>query len=81
MGYRVKLLFLLFLFFISRGAYNIFARKLRRRWDNNIKMNFHEAEWGVINWTVLAKDRNRWRMLLNAVMNLRVPQKCRKFLN
>ena len=80
MGYRVYFFYSFYLF-ISRGAYNIFVRKLRekslvrprRRWDNNIKMDFHEVKWGVINWTDLAKDRNRWRMLLNAVMNLRVP--------
>jgi len=40
----------------------------RRRWENNIKMDLQEVEW-----IVLAGDRDRWRALVNAVMNLRVP--------
>jgi hypothetical protein len=40
---------------------------------DNIKMNFVEVGWGVVNWFGLAQDKYRWRALVNAVMNLRVP--------
>jgi hypothetical protein len=36
-------------------------------------MDFPEVGWGVVDWIGLAKDRYRWRALVNAVMNLRVP--------
>ena len=43
-----------------------------RRWENNIKIDLQEVEcWGV-DWIELARDRNRWRALVNAV-NLLVP--------
>jgi hypothetical protein len=45
----------------------------RRRWENNIKMDVREVEWGDINWIDLAQDTDRWRALVNAVINLRVP--------
>jgi hypothetical protein len=45
----------------------------RRRWVNNIKMDLGEAGWGDVDWIGLAKDRNRWRALVNSVLNLRVP--------
>jgi hypothetical protein len=45
----------------------------RRRWEDNIKMDLQEVECGGMQWTKLAKDRDRWRALVNAVMNLRVP--------
>jgi hypothetical protein len=41
----------------------------RRRWVDNIRMDLGEVEWGV----GLAQDRNRWKALVNAVMNLRAP--------
>jgi hypothetical protein len=43
----------------------------RRRWEDNIKMDLQDVEWGV-DWIELAQDRDRWRALVNAVMNLRV---------
>ena len=45
----------------------------RRRWDNYIKMDHQEVGCGVLDWVDLAEDRDRWRTLVNAVMNLRVP--------
>jgi hypothetical protein len=45
----------------------------RRRWDGNIKMDLQEMGSGGMNWLALAQDRDRWRALLNAVMNLLVP--------
>ena len=45
----------------------------RHRWENNIKMNHLEVAFGVIVWIELAQDRDRWRALVIAVMNLRVP--------
>jgi hypothetical protein len=45
----------------------------RRRWEDNIKMDFQKIGCGSINWIVLAQDRDRWRALVNAVMKLWVP--------
>ena len=45
----------------------------RRRWDENIKMDFQEVGYGDMDWIELVKDRDRWRALVNAVMNLWVP--------
>jgi hypothetical protein len=45
----------------------------RRRWVDNIKMDVGEVGWGDVDWIGLAKDRNRWRAVVNSVLNLRVP--------
>jgi hypothetical protein len=45
----------------------------RRRRVDNIRMDLGEVEWGDEDWIGLAKDRNRWRALVNSVLNLRVP--------
>jgi hypothetical protein len=45
----------------------------RGRWMDNISMDFGEVGWGDVDWIGLAKDRNRWRALVNSVLNLRVP--------
>jgi hypothetical protein len=45
----------------------------RRRWVDNIRMDLGEVGWGDMDWIGLAQDRNRWRALLNSVLNLRVP--------
>jgi hypothetical protein len=45
----------------------------RRRWEDNIKMDLQEVGCGGMDWIGLAQDRDRWRALVNKVMNLRVP--------
>jgi hypothetical protein len=45
----------------------------RRRWEDNIKADLQELGCGVMDWIELAKDRDSWRTLVRAVMNLRVP--------
>jgi hypothetical protein len=40
---------------------------------DNIRMDLGEVGWGDMDWIGLAKDRNRWRALVNSVLNLRVP--------
>ena len=45
----------------------------RRRWEDNIKMDLQEVGCGGVEWIELAQDRERWRSLVTAVMNLRVP--------
>ena len=46
--------------------------RLRRRWDDNIKMDLLEVGCGGMDWIELAQDRDRWRTLVNAVMNIGV---------
>jgi hypothetical protein len=45
----------------------------RRRWEDNIKMDIQEVGCGGMDWIELTQDRGRWRVLVNMVMNLRVP--------
>ena len=62
-----------------RTAYRILVgkpegKKPRHRWEDNIKMDLQEMECGVgLDWIVLSQDRDGWRALVNAVMNLQVP--------
>jgi hypothetical protein len=65
-----------------RGVYRVLAGKPegkrpperhRRRWEDNNKIDLQEVGCGDIDWIELARDRDRWRALLNAVMNFRVP--------
>jgi hypothetical protein len=66
----------------GRGAYRIMVGRregrrtlgrLRRRWEGNMKMVLQEVGWGDMDWIDKAQDRDRWRALVSAVMNLRVP--------
>ena len=45
----------------------------RRRWVDNIMMDLQELGCGYMDWIGLARDRDRWRTLVSAVMNLRIP--------
>jgi hypothetical protein len=53
--------------------------KPRRRWEDNIKMALQEVGWSK-DWIELAQNRDRWQDLVNAVINLRVPQNAGNFL-
>jgi hypothetical protein len=79
-------LYFLFIFITrmgeKRNAYRLLVGKQegkrplgipRRRWVDNIKMDILEIGWSGVNWICLAQDRDKWRALMNAVMNLRVP--------
>jgi hypothetical protein len=66
----------------GRGAYRVLVGKTegkrplgrpRRRWEDNIKADLQEVGFGGMDWIELAQDRDRWRALVNAGMNLRVP--------
>jgi len=65
-----------------RGEYRVFVGKPegkrplgrpRHRWEDNIKMDLHKVGGGVMDWIELAQGRDRWRALVNVVMNLRFP--------
>jgi hypothetical protein len=44
----------------------------RRKWEDGIKMDLREIGWGGVEWIQVAQDRDRWRAVVSAVMNLRV---------
>jgi hypothetical protein len=45
----------------------------RRRWLDNIRMDLVKVGWGDVEWIVLAQDKDRWRALVNSILNLPVP--------
>jgi hypothetical protein len=66
----------------ERGVYSFLVGKLegrrpmgrpRRRWVDNIRMDLQEVGCGSMDWIGLAQDKDMWRTLVSAVMNLRVP--------
>ena len=65
-----------------RGVYGVLVRKPegkrplgrpRRKWDDNIKKDFQDVGCEGMDWIDVAQDRDRWRALMNAALNLRVP--------
>jgi hypothetical protein len=67
---------------INRGVYRVLVRKPegkrplgrpRRRWEDNNKMDLQGVECEGKDWMDLVQDRDRWRAVVHAVMNLRVP--------
>jgi hypothetical protein len=61
----------------KKNAYRLLVGKRplgrpRHRWVDNIRMDVGEVGWGDVDWIGLAKDRNRWRALVNSVLKLRV---------
>jgi hypothetical protein len=67
----------------KRNAYKLLMGRRplgrpRRRWVDNIKRDLGEVGWGDVDWIGLAQDRNRWRAVVNAVTNLRVPRNAGK---
>ena len=52
----------------------------RRRWDDNNKMDLQEVGCGGMDWIELTQDRNSWRALVNAEMDILVPQNASNFL-
>jgi len=72
-----------------RGVYRVLVGKNEgkiqlgrpwRRWEDNITMDLHEMACGGMDWIKLAQDRDRWRALVNAVMNRLVPYNVGNFL-
>jgi hypothetical protein len=66
----------------NRNAYRLLVGKpdgkrplgrTRRKWVDNIRIDLGEVGWGDVDWIGLAKDRSRWRALVNWALNLRVP--------
>jgi hypothetical protein len=62
----------------KRNAYRLLLGKRplgrpRGRWLDNIRVDLGEVGWGDVDWIGLAQDRNRWRAVVNSVLNLRVP--------
>jgi hypothetical protein len=58
--------------YISTWPSHIRIGRPKRRWLDNIRMDLGEVGWGDVDWIGLAKDRNRWRALVNSVLNLQV---------
>ena len=73
----------------ERGVYRVLVRKPegkrplgrpRRRWVDYIRMDLQDVGCGYMDWIRLVQDRDRWRTLVSAVMNLRVPWNVGNFL-
>ena len=60
-------------FKILTGMGKRLLRKPRHRWEDNIRMDLNEIGISTRNWIDVAQDRDYWRALANAALNLRVP--------
>jgi hypothetical protein len=65
-----------------RGVYRVLVEKpegkrpmgrLKRRWEDSIKIDFRKVGCGDMDWIEVLKNTDRWRALVKAVMNIRVP--------
>ena len=72
--------YLIYPFFIYKPEGKRLLGRPRRRWEDSIKMDLQEVGCGGMDWIDLAQDGDRWRALVNAVMNLRVPLNAGNFL-
>ena len=59
---------------------SVHTRLFTRRWDDNIETDLEKVGCGGMDWIELALDRDWWRALVNAVMNLRAPENTGNFL-
>jgi hypothetical protein len=57
---------------VGKSEGNRTLERPRRRWEDNIKLDVKEVGCEGMDWIDLAKDRDRWRALVNAVMNVRL---------
>jgi hypothetical protein len=73
-----------------RGAYRVLVRRPEgnrplgrsvRKWEGNIKADLQEMSLGAMDCIYLAQGRDRWRVLVNVLLNLRVPLKSGEFFN
>jgi hypothetical protein len=73
----------------SRSAYKVMVGKPegkrllerpRRNYEDNIKMDLQEVEWGCMDWIDVAQDRGRWRAVVNSLINFRVQLNEENFL-
>jgi hypothetical protein len=60
-------------FLVGKAEEKRLLGRPRRRWVDNIRMDLGEVGWGDMDRIGLAQDSNRWRALMNSVLNLRVP--------
>ena len=65
---------------MGKSDKNIKRGRPRCRWEDNIKKSIQEVGWGASNVLLWLRIRDRWRGLVNAAMNLRVPETAGNFL-
>jgi hypothetical protein len=58
--------------FVGKRERKTTLKRLRSRWEDGIRMDLREIGWWDVKWIKLAQDKDRWRNLVNTVMNFRV---------